>query len=157
MTVTLLGAILEGAVERELMSRNPARGKGQRVREELRRSGIRLRLRGSPRTYRTFVTSEETEVEGEGSVEVAHLNASPSEAWVELELVDGVKTLRVRSAAPAPARAASMALEIATECRRLGHLPFAVGGFEGPLGTFVQSTIFMLRHRCNFITTCASG
>ncbi|MFI5009344.1 MAG: tyrosine-type recombinase/integrase [Solirubrobacterales bacterium] len=33
MTVTLLGAILEGAVERELIPRNPARGKGRRVRE----------------------------------------------------------------------------------------------------------------------------
>jgi integrase len=33
MTVTLLGAILESAVERELISRNPARGKRRRVRE----------------------------------------------------------------------------------------------------------------------------
>jgi site-specific recombinase XerC len=33
MTVTLLGAILEGAVERELIPRNPARGRGRRVRE----------------------------------------------------------------------------------------------------------------------------
>jgi Phage integrase family len=33
MTVILLGAILEGAVERELISRNPARGRGRRVRE----------------------------------------------------------------------------------------------------------------------------
>jgi integrase len=33
MTVTLLGAILESAVERELIARNPARGKGRRVRE----------------------------------------------------------------------------------------------------------------------------
>jgi integrase len=33
MTVTLLGAILETAVERELISRNPARGKRRRVRE----------------------------------------------------------------------------------------------------------------------------
>ncbi len=33
MTVTLLGAILEGAVERELIARNPAKGKGRRVRE----------------------------------------------------------------------------------------------------------------------------
>jgi integrase len=33
MTVTLLGSILEGAVERDLISRNPARGKGRRVRE----------------------------------------------------------------------------------------------------------------------------
>jgi integrase len=33
MTVTLLGAILEGAVERELISRNPAKGKGRRLRE----------------------------------------------------------------------------------------------------------------------------
>jgi hypothetical protein len=112
--------------------------------EDLRRSGTRLRLRGALRTYRTFVTSEETEVEGEAPVAVARLNASPSEASVELELVDGLKTLRVRSTAPAPARAASMALAVATECRRLGHLPFAAGGFEGPLGTFAQSTIFML-------------
>ncbi len=33
MTVTLLGAILEGAVERELIARNPAKGRGRRVRE----------------------------------------------------------------------------------------------------------------------------
>ncbi len=33
MTVTLLGAILERAVERDLIPRNPARGKGRRVRE----------------------------------------------------------------------------------------------------------------------------
>jgi integrase len=33
MTTTLLGAILESAVERELITRNPARGKGRRVRE----------------------------------------------------------------------------------------------------------------------------
>jgi integrase len=33
MTVVLLGAILEGAVERELISRNPAKGRGRRVRE----------------------------------------------------------------------------------------------------------------------------
>jgi integrase len=33
MTVTLLGAILERAVERELLDRNPAKGKGRRVRE----------------------------------------------------------------------------------------------------------------------------
>jgi Phage integrase, N-terminal SAM-like domain len=33
MTVMLLGAILEGAVERELIPRNPARGRGRRVRE----------------------------------------------------------------------------------------------------------------------------
>ncbi len=33
MTVTLLAAILEAAVERELMARNPARGRGRRVRE----------------------------------------------------------------------------------------------------------------------------
>ncbi|HEV7584930.1 MAG TPA: site-specific integrase [Solirubrobacteraceae bacterium] len=33
MTVTLLGAILEGAVERELIARNPARGRSRRVRE----------------------------------------------------------------------------------------------------------------------------
>jgi integrase len=33
MTVTLLGAILEGAVERELIPRNPARGRGRRVRQ----------------------------------------------------------------------------------------------------------------------------
>jgi integrase len=33
MTVTLLGAILEGAVERELIPRKPARGRGRRVRE----------------------------------------------------------------------------------------------------------------------------
>ena len=33
MTVTLLGAILEGAVERDLIRRNPARGRGRRVRE----------------------------------------------------------------------------------------------------------------------------
>lgn len=33
MTVTLLGAILESAVERELIARNPARGRRRRVRE----------------------------------------------------------------------------------------------------------------------------
>ena len=33
MQTTLLGAILERAVERELLQRNPARGKGRRVRE----------------------------------------------------------------------------------------------------------------------------
>ena len=33
MTVTLLAAILEGAVGRELIARNPARGRGRRVRE----------------------------------------------------------------------------------------------------------------------------
>lgn len=33
MTVILLGAIMEGAVERELIERNPARGRGRRVRE----------------------------------------------------------------------------------------------------------------------------
>jgi integrase len=33
MTVILLGAILESAVERELIARNPAKGKGRRVRE----------------------------------------------------------------------------------------------------------------------------
>jgi integrase len=33
MTVTLLGAILERAVERDLVARNPAKGKGRRVRE----------------------------------------------------------------------------------------------------------------------------
>jgi integrase len=33
MTLTLLAAILEVAVERELISRNPAKGKGRRVRE----------------------------------------------------------------------------------------------------------------------------
>lgn len=33
MTVTLLAAILERAVERELIARNPAKGKGRRVRE----------------------------------------------------------------------------------------------------------------------------
>jgi integrase len=39
MTVTLLGAILESAVERELIARNPARGRSRRVKEsEPRRS-----------------------------------------------------------------------------------------------------------------------
>lgn len=33
MTVTLLGMILEGAVERELIARNPAKGRGRGVRE----------------------------------------------------------------------------------------------------------------------------
>ncbi len=33
MTATLLAAILEGAVERELIARNPAKGRGRRVRE----------------------------------------------------------------------------------------------------------------------------
>jgi integrase len=33
MTLTLMAAILEGAVERELISRNPAKGKSRRVRE----------------------------------------------------------------------------------------------------------------------------
>jgi integrase len=33
MTITLLGAILEGAVERELIGRNPARGRRRRVRQ----------------------------------------------------------------------------------------------------------------------------
>jgi integrase/recombinase XerC len=33
MTVTLLAAILEGAVERALIVRNPAKGRGRRVRE----------------------------------------------------------------------------------------------------------------------------
>src|ERR1700740_3256173 len=33
MTVTLLGAILESAVERDLIDKNPARGRGRRVRE----------------------------------------------------------------------------------------------------------------------------
>ena len=33
MTVTLLAAVLEGAVERDLIPRNPARGRGRRVRE----------------------------------------------------------------------------------------------------------------------------
>ena len=33
MTVTLLGAILESAVERELITRNAARGRGRRVKE----------------------------------------------------------------------------------------------------------------------------
>lgn len=33
MTVTLLAAILEGALERELIARNPAKGRGRRVRE----------------------------------------------------------------------------------------------------------------------------
>ncbi len=33
MMVTLLAAILEGAVERELIARNPAKGRGRRVRE----------------------------------------------------------------------------------------------------------------------------
>jgi integrase len=33
MTVTLLGAILEAALERELIGRNPAKGRGRRVRE----------------------------------------------------------------------------------------------------------------------------
>ncbi len=37
MTVTLLAAILEGAVERELIARNPARGRGRRVRERVPR------------------------------------------------------------------------------------------------------------------------
>jgi integrase len=41
MTVTLLGAILEGAVERDLITRNPARGRGRRVRERApRRSSL---------------------------------------------------------------------------------------------------------------------
>lgn len=41
MTVTLLGAILEGAVERGLIARNPARGRGRRVRERTpRRSSL---------------------------------------------------------------------------------------------------------------------
>lgn len=41
MTVTLLGAVLEGAVERELIARNPARGRGRRVRERApRRSSL---------------------------------------------------------------------------------------------------------------------
>jgi integrase len=35
MTMTLLGAILEGAVERETIPRNPARGRGRRVRERM--------------------------------------------------------------------------------------------------------------------------
>jgi integrase len=39
MTLTLMAAILEGAVERELIARNPAKGKSRRVRErEPRRS-----------------------------------------------------------------------------------------------------------------------
>ncbi len=33
MTVTLLATILEAAVERELITRNPAKGKGRRLRE----------------------------------------------------------------------------------------------------------------------------
>jgi integrase len=37
MTLTLLGAILEGAVERELIGRNPARGRRRRVRERVPR------------------------------------------------------------------------------------------------------------------------
>jgi integrase len=36
MTVTLLGAILESAVERDLITRNPAKGKGRRVPEQAR-------------------------------------------------------------------------------------------------------------------------
>ena len=43
MTVMLLGAILEGAVERELISRNPARGRGRRVCEHApRRSYLEI-------------------------------------------------------------------------------------------------------------------
>jgi integrase len=37
MTLTLMAAILEGAVERELIPRNPAKGKHRRVRERARR------------------------------------------------------------------------------------------------------------------------
>ena len=43
MTVTLLAAILESAVERELIDRNPAKGKGRRVRERTpRRSYLEI-------------------------------------------------------------------------------------------------------------------
>jgi integrase len=43
MTVTLLAAILEGAVERELIPRNPARGRKRRVRERApRRSYLEM-------------------------------------------------------------------------------------------------------------------
>ena len=40
MTITLLGAILEGAVERELIGRNPARGRRRRVRQRTPRPAI---------------------------------------------------------------------------------------------------------------------
>ena len=108
--------------------------------EELDHTAGRLTLVGSLRSYRTFVTSDEVDQESEG----AHISATPSEVSVELEIIDGLQALRVRSAAPAPSRAAAKALEVATDCRRLGHLPFTAMSFEGPAGMFAPSTVFML-------------
>jgi hypothetical protein len=105
----------------------------------------RMMLAGTLRSYRTFVTNEPSNVDDEdGAVPLAHISASPSETSVQIEIREGSRTVRVRGAGAAPARAAASALEVATQCRRLGYLPFAAASFEGPLGAFARSTIFML-------------
>jgi hypothetical protein len=111
--------------------------------EELARRSNSLTLRGTLRTYRTFVTNEQSGND-DTPVEVARIDASPTEASVEIELLDGLEVLRVRGANASQSRGAAIALEAATVCRRLGHLPFPSASFQGPLGAFARSTIFML-------------
>lgn len=109
--------------------------------EALERSGRALTLRGTLQSYKAFVTSESRPG---GGVEAAKIGSSPSSTSVEIEVVDEVSGLRIRGASASASRAAANALEIATDCRRLGHLPFGMTSFSGPLGSFADSTVFML-------------
>ena len=69
MTVTLLAAIMESALDRELISRNPAKGKGRRVRE-----------RSAARSYLESAGQIETLLDAAGELDAAatreraHLN-----------------------------------------------------------------------------------
>jgi integrase len=60
MTLTLMAAILEGAVERELIARNPAKGKHRRVRE---REPRRTHLDGSEQIAALLAAAAELDAE----------------------------------------------------------------------------------------------
>lgn len=108
--------------------------------DEVVRAATSLKLRGTLRAYRAFVTMSDEDETGE----VAHLSSSPTETEIEIEIVNGSRTLRIRGAGLSPSRASARALEAATQTRLLGHVPLPSQSFEGPLGTFARSTVLML-------------
>ena len=128
--------------------------------DDLQQQGTRLTLHGTLLTYKTFVSTESETDEAEDAedaddavVEVARLNASPSESKVTITMVDGRRALRVQANAVSPARAAARALEAATDVRLLGYVPYTSQSFEGALGTFAPQTIFMLDFVDNRLAT----
>jgi hypothetical protein len=104
--------------------------------EDLSRGPNGLKVRGTLRTYKTFVTSEDTAI--------PRINATPTESAVEMEIADHASSLLIKGAGAPPSRAAAKALDVATGQHLLGNLPFVSTSFEGPLGSFARSTVFML-------------